>query len=359
MASLLHNDSCGCLGHGHETSSSNSGHGHGHGHGHGNGNLGHGHVHGVQEKEMSLAEAPTDAEDYQAPESPQAFSQSVQWLMVHDPAECNFHTNNTGFDRQCTEARCDHTELNSTQNVIVIVRANELASMSRVNTALAFLSVLYIAVQVICIILNSYDNDCDPSKDQSCDPATTPPVFHLLEFWATFMFNTVDLLAISYSPKKLSNQYEHPNLLKLLVLFNIGLSFCSSLLVSINLEKFEVLAHEFEYLNELTITLFDITIFLALLRGRSHEVNRQSDAKRVSLIGLLAVGCIAVLQLGVYNLCGWTADGDSNGEQAAHYLEFTFGIVSAGITFWFTMDNRISADKRLRALMYGRTALMS
>mmetsp|Transcript_1723 Transcript_1723/g.3188 ORF Transcript_1723/g.3188 Transcript_1723/m.3188 type:complete len:1472 (-) Transcript_1723:364-4779(-) len=35
MASLLHNDSCGCLGHGHETSSSNSGHGHGHGHGHG------------------------------------------------------------------------------------------------------------------------------------------------------------------------------------------------------------------------------------------------------------------------------------------------------------------------------------
>lgn len=284
------------------------------------------------------------------------FSQSLQWLQAHDPAECPAHindTNNMVSMDQCMQARCDHMPLQSTNNTIVVVRANELTAMSRVNTALAFVSVLYIAVNGVCSILNSYDNDCDPKTDVDCDPATTPPTFHLLEFWATCFFNTVDLLALSYSPKKLSNQYEYPNLLKLLVLFNIGMSFSSSLLVSINLDKFEILSHELEYMNELTIAIFDVTILLALLRGRRHEVDRRDDSGCTSLITMVIAGCVAIIQLGIYNLSGWTADGDSKGEQLAHYLEFTFGIVSAGITFWFTMDNRITADKRLRVLMYG------
>ena len=56
--------------------------------------------------------------------------------------------------------------------------------------------------------------------------------------------------------------------------------------------------------------------------------------------------------LGIYNLCGWTADGDSVGEQAAHYFEFCFGAASSVVTFWFTMDNKISAEKRLRQIIY-------
>ena len=132
------------------------------------------------------------------------------------------------------------------------------------------------------------------------------------------------------------------------------MSFCSFVLIIINLEKFEVLAHELEYLNELTITIFDATILLALVSGRSHEANRCCDPKkRASLIAVLAALSVASVQLAVYNFSGWTADGDSKGEQAAHYLEFTFGGVSAFITFWFTMDNRMCADERLREIMYG------
>jgi len=58
------------------------------------------------------------------------------------------------------------------------------------------------------------------------------------------------------------------------------------------------------------------------------------------------------VQLGIYNLSGWTKDGDSKGEQNAHYLEFAFGIISSLVTFWFVVDNKLLADARLAELMY-------
>lgn len=277
----------------------------------------------------------------------------MNWFRAHDPAECPHHMFNMGEADQCEEARCDHASLNTTMNVIIIVRANELTTMSRVNTGLAFASVVYIAINILGMVLNSYDNTCNVKLDASCSPATTPLLFHNLEFWSTTLFNTVDLLALSYSPKKLSNQYEHPHLLKLIVLFNVGMSTFSSMLVSINLEKFEILSHEIEYLNELTVAIFDITILMPLIRGRAHGNAQLGSTGYSIIITLVVASCVAVVQLGVYNFSGWTADGDSKGEVPAHYLEFLFGAVSSGITFWFTMDNRMSADKRLRAIMYG------
>jgi len=275
------------------------------------------------------------------------WTNSLNWLRGHDPAECAILHH---VSEDCEQTRFHPSELNSTTNVIVMVRANELIQMSRVNSILAITAVLFIAVNLVCIILNSYDNDCDPD-DPHCSPATTPQFFHNLEFWATFVFNTVDVFAISYSPKNLSSQYGNPTLLKLVVLFNVGMSFVSCLLVVINLEKFEVLAHEMEYANELTITIFDATILFMLVHGRSHEPSNKSNTC-LSMLGLLAISMVSIIQLVIYNCSGWTADGDSKGEQTAHYFEFVFGIVSAGITFWFTMDNKMSADQRLRQIMY-------
>ena len=53
---------------------------------------------------------------------------------------------------------------------------------------------------------------------------------------------------------------------------------------------------------------------------------------------------VAAAQLGVYNGMGVDADGERNGEQLAHYLEFAFEMISATITFWFCMDNKIRVD---------------
>jgi hypothetical protein len=272
------------------------------------------------------------------------------WLRAHDPAECEAYGPCHVATADCADAGCDHSMLNSTTNVIAMVRANELIAMSRVNAILAITAVLYISVNLVCCILNSYDNDC--YGEPHCDAATSAAEFHLLEFWSAFIFNTVDVFAISYSPKNLSNQYSNPTLLKLIVLFNVGISFCSCLLVSINLEKFEVLAHELEYTNELTITTFDALILFNLVRGRTHQLSMNTRTMWLASLGVVVVGSIAIIQLFIYNFSGWTADGDSLGERTAHYLEFVFGIASAGITFWFTMDNKMTADQRLAQMMY-------
>ena len=145
--------------------------------------------------------------------------------------------------------------------------------MARFNTVLSIAAVLYLGVNIVGVILNSYDNDCDPTSP-GCSPATTPQIFHNIEFWSSFLFNIVDLLAISYSPRGLSTQYANPIFLKMVVLMNVGLSFFSALLVAINLEKFEVPSHEVEYVNELTICIFDAMIFFSLVRGRVHDAGQ-------------------------------------------------------------------------------------
>lgn len=338
-------------GHGHCNGAKGHGaNGHGYTNGHGDCN-GHGHTdalshgHGHEHHHEASRERSGSGISLQGSEG-NLVQCSIDWLRAHDPSECRTPQH---LAQDCCAARCDHSQLSVTTNVIVMVRANELIAMSRVNSFLAITAVLYIGVNIICTVLNSYDNDCDPSQP-SCDRAATPAVFHRLEFWGTFVFNTVDVFALSYSPKNLSNQYANPTLLKIIVLFNVGMSFISSMLVTINLDKFETPAHELEYLNELTMTLFDGIILLDLGRGRSHQTNFLRSI--LSKIGLLVVAAVAMAQMIIYNCSGWTSDGDSKGEQAAHYLEFTFGIISAGITFWFTMDNKISADLRLRQIMY-------
>mmetsp|Transcript_13375 Transcript_13375/g.30547 ORF Transcript_13375/g.30547 Transcript_13375/m.30547 type:complete len:252 (-) Transcript_13375:139-894(-) len=210
----------------------------GHGHSH---SLGHTHGNGASRN--SGCQTHTDIQ--------YSLAQSVQWLNAHDPAECRSQGH---LQWDLEEACCDHSVLNGSTNVLVLVRAKELITMSYVNT----------------------------------------------------------LLAITAVP-----------------------------------------SHELEYLNELTITIFDATILVNLVRGRSNESLWSCGENCVSVVAVSVAGCVATLQLGIYNCIGWTAGGEPRGEQAAHYLEFAFGIVSAGITFWFTMDNKMCAEKRLREIMYG------
>lgn len=329
---------------GHEQSEECCEHGHGHGHGHGDDDgesHGHGQAHGT----------PLATNDSQQAGLVGSFQQSVQWSQAHDPAECEavVHERDT-----CEKVRCDHSQLNSSGNVLVLVRANELIEMARINTILAIVSVFFLAVSLVCMLLNFYD--CDPLLP-GCFPATPPIVFHGIEFGAIFVFNTVDVFALSYSPRTLSNQYQNPIFLKLIVLLNVCISLFCLMLILINLKKFEVLAHELEYCNELTITFFNAVILIALVRGRTHAESSYSE-KCFFVVILMVAGCVAAVQLAVYNLSGWTANGYSKGEKMAHYLEFTFNSISAGITFWFTMDNKLIAEKRLREIMYGDKSSM-
>ena len=67
-----------------------------------------------------------------------------------------------------------------------------------------------------------------------------------------------------------------------------------------------------------------------------------------SLLAAVVGGLVSCVQLGIYNLSGWTPTGDSKGEQAAHYLEFSFGIISALITFHHVRKPQTSTKRALR-----------
>jgi len=227
------------------------------------------------------------------------------------------------------------------EGALALATISDLKTQSCVNMVLALLSVIYISVNIICIVLNTYE------LEDTKDPVTSPEVFHMYEFWGTFCFNVVDVFALIYSPKRLSTITFSPTLLKLIIFVNVAGSFTSASLITINLEAFEIVAHELEYFNELTVSLFDIFLLGSLVRGMSGEKLRE---QKVSLLGSVAtIGTalmIAIVQMSIYNGMGFT-DGEANGEKVAHYFEFVFQIISASITFWFTMDNKLVADGKL------------
>ena len=121
-------------------------------------------------------------------------------------------------------------------------------------------------------------------------------------------------------------------------MFDIMSTFIAAILVTFNLDVFEVPAHEIEFSNELTLALVSIIFLRSLTRGR--------DEKGVLVASLLAI-CAPLFQLAVYN------SPLKYGEQYAHAVEFTFGAANCFVTFWFCLDNWFVAEEELRCIKYG------
>ena len=68
-----------------------------------------------------------------------------------------------------------------------------------------------------------------------------------------------------------------------------------------------------------------------------------------AIVPTMAAG-VACLQLIIYNA---PASLLANSEKTAHYFEFTFGILSSLVTFWFCMDNRFEAESEIMLILYG------
>eukprot|EP00967_Tisochrysis_lutea_P037808 scaffold45381_cov37-Tisochrysis_lutea.AAC.2 len=227
---------------------------------------------------------------------------------------------------------CEHCQpLRRDTNVLVLQRLFELRGISSINLALALASVLYLGVNVVCAIIVSYHNKCYPCAEA----ATSNQIFHMLEFGATFMFAIVTTLSLIFSPER---QFGSPLLLKTLVFVNVGNTFVAALLVFVNVEKFEMLAHEIEYANELTMAVAEFLLAAAVVgvQARSNE--------RLLIGAVLVAMVIATAQLLLYNL-PWA------GERPAHYLEFSFGAVCASVTFCFCIDSMVLADRLKREIM--------
>jgi len=114
-------------------------------------------------------------------------------------------------------------------------------------------------------------------------------------------------------------------------------SFVPTLLVWCNVERFEVLSHEVEYSNEISMSFVDLVLLTSLLKQRDFVST--GGVTNVIMAGVATA--VAVLQIVIYNGMGMRADGGLKGEKLAHYCEFSFEIISALIVFWFCVDNKV------------------
>jgi len=226
--------------------------------------------------------------------------------------------------------------LNSSQNVLLIYRLNEMRSLERVNFTLAIACLVYCSINIALIIVN-HVNSQNPG-----DPPISEKAFHLLEFWATFCFAIVTTISLTATPKSILNIYNNPLTLRLVLFFNIVASAMPAMLMTLNTEYFEVMSHQIEYLNELTMSFIDLVLLWSLCKFEGAN----------AIMAVIA-SIVACVQLAIYNGMGRTDDGEMIGEVPAHFLEFTFGIISSLIGFAFCMDNKFVCKKEIGQILYG------
>ena len=277
--------------------------------------------------------------------------------------------------------------LNFATNILLVYRLEEMRRSATLNNLLALLCLAYCGVNVTLIYVNYVNSHIDTTNDNDNDDdlPVSDLTYHLLEFWATFGFAVLEVISLVSTPKSLLSIYANPLILKLIMFFNIVATLVPALLVSLNLERFEIISHEIEYVNELTVSQKNEKKFCELNNTRSTSIDQCIDQSFLSLLssffqmtfvdlvllwslcrlgdvcdrsGQIIITCIAgfvaLVQLGVYNLLGQTPDGDMVGEVPAHYFEFSFEIISSLIAFWFCMDNKLVADEEIGLILYGK-----
>ena len=214
---------------------------------------------------------------------------------------------------------------------------HELRGLAFVNFVLALLTLLYLAMNLVLLFLTlkSYKGD--------------GVILHHVEFWSTFFYACVEAFALIYTPRAISSISGRPTLLKVLLFFDVVATFCPAVLVTLNLEEFETIAHQIEYLNELTMAFANLVLLASLVRRRRGAEPGQSAGGdgAVNASIALAAAATAAVQVLVYN------SGLPDAERVAHYFEFTFAVLSSFVTFWFCLDNRAMGEEEVLCIMYG------
>jgi hypothetical protein len=224
------------------------------------------------------------------------------------------------------------SSLNASSNVLLLFRLADFQRRSQVNFWLALISLLCCGVFIVLIVLNyTLNNASEP-------PNVSDTTFHRIEFWTTFLYALVDAYALVNSPKTMISIWENPNALKILFFFNVVAALTPAFLITIDLEYFEKISHEIEYLNEFSLSFVSF-ILLGSLVGQKKDGSPRGSALLVS--GSVIVAGTTLL---VYNL-GY--------EEYAHYLEFLVNIFTCLITFWFCMDNRFVAEMEIGQILFG------
>lgn len=228
---------------------------------------------------------------------------------------------------------CNVTSECRVDSAILAEKLNRLRGMSNTNLHLAIASLVYVGINICNFTINSMD-DFFRSEHKL--------LFHRTEFWATFFFACLQVYALVGCPRQLQDIFQRPLMVKTVMVLNVVLTLVPAFLVTVSLSSFEVLSHEIEYSNEITMAILDFIFLYSLTRHRSLLADGSV------LFQLLATGftlAVAVTQLLIYNGMGGTHGGP--GEKIAHYFEFTFEGMSGFISVLFCMNCKFECDQAM------------
>lgn len=229
---------------------------------------------------------------------------------------------------------------------------------------LALACLMYCAINVTLFLVNYVNNSL--ISDDDADPVVSEQVYHLTEFWNTFAFAVIESISlvlqttINHHHSQQSQQQQpiiSPHVLKGLLITNMIAALVPAVLMTMNMEYFEIPCHEAEYVNEILMSAVDFLMLGALYNSNNNNNHFHASASTDEILDsavavnntkprfwAIVAGAIGTLQLFLYNGLGRTPDGDMKGEVLAHYCEFAFGCLSGLITFWLCMDNKATAD---------------
>ena len=303
-----------------------------------------------------------------SPHSPCCGSSSSQNQGASPPSKpLNTHTPQYHDDAlEVTYNKPHHANnMNETSNVLVQYTLQDLDRRAESNFWLGIVCLAVCAINMVLLFLNWSLHHADPA------PHVSHKTFHLLEFWTSNVYAIAEAFALVTSPKTMLHIYSKPNLLKLLLFFNVVNSLVPALLITLDLKYFETTAHELEFFNSFTLSFITMILLASLLKpppppplppssSLQDDHDNQNHNKRSNrsvpttvtanrdvssiVMGIVACG-VAATNFIVYN-AGHT--------EIAHCLEFTFNMVISLITFWFCMDNRFVAQMEIGQILYGK-----
>lgn len=233
----------------------------------------------------------------------------------------------------------DVVGMRRSDDVLLAYHIQNFTCISNINFVLALLSMFYVGVSVALLTLNSL-------SDEIRDSYEAP--FHLLEFYSGFTFSVVEAFAIIFAPNPFAVKH-FPIVLRVFLMLSMTLTLSSAVLITYDLEVFEVPAHELEYANQFLQSVLNTVMVSFLIRRVRSTDSSSSKAVTIvaGLVQLLAMAFV-VAEIVTYNFYGCSfgvACLSEDGEQIAHWLEFTFGILSGSLSFLFCMHNKSVADE--------------
>ena len=172
--------------------------------------------------------------------------------------------------------------INTSSNVLLLYRMNELQHLGRVNFGLAVGTLLYLATNVVLFTFNAMDRNDDECGDPEgikyarCGSPVSPLQFHIYEFWAGFLFACIEATSLIFTPRALATVSKRPGLLRTVLMFDIMSTFIAAVLVTFNSDVFEVPAHEIEFSNELTLAPVWKSTRVSGVRGDGVEVDERA-----------------------------------------------------------------------------------